>query len=100
MPVWRLEPCDPADPSWEASSHRGPVVLRAPSEAVARETAELAFGVKTRFAPATGMRVSPWLRPHLVRARIVEGPAYPEEGPAEVLDPSFQQDLPPHKREP
>lgn len=99
MPIWRLEPCDPQDSSWEASSHRGPVVVRAPSETIARETAERAFGVKTRFASGKGMHVPPWRRPQLVHARIIESEIYPAEGPVEVLEPSFQQDLSRHERE-
>jgi hypothetical protein len=99
MRIWRLEPCDPLNPSWEASSHRGAVVIRAPSETVARETAERAFGVKTRFAPSKGMHAPPWRRPDLVHARIIESPSYPVEGPVEVLEPSFQRDLPRHERQ-
>lgn len=98
MPIWRLEPCDPQDANWEGSSHRGPVVVRAPSEAIARETAERAFGVKSGFPLGKGMHAPPWRRPQLVRARLIESPIYPAEGPVEVLEPSFQQDLSRHGR--
>ncbi len=94
MPVWRLHPCDPLDPNWEASSHRGPVIVRAHNETAAREIAQRAFGVKTRFGLSKGVLAPPWLRPQLVRAQIVESPAWPAEGPEEVLEPSFGQDLP------
>jgi hypothetical protein len=89
MPVWRLIPIDLDDPNWEASSHRGVVVVRAPSEASAREAAEAAFGARTRFAPGKGMRRPPWMRSELVRAEIIDTPLYPADGPTEVLDPSF-----------
>ncbi|OFW72274.1 MAG: hypothetical protein A2W02_03915 [Alphaproteobacteria bacterium RBG_16_64_48] len=89
MPVWRLIPIDLDDPNWEASAHRGLVVVRAPSEASAREEAEAAFGVPTRFRPGKGMRVPPWMRSELVRAEIIDTPVYPAEGPTEVLEPSF-----------
>ena len=90
MPVWRLIPVDLDDPNWEASSHRGFAVVRAPSEASARETAESAFGVPTRFSPGKGMRQPPWKRSELVRAEIIDSPLYPAEGPTEVLEPSFE----------
>ena len=93
MPIWRLEPCDPQDPNWEASSHRGAVVVRAPDETIARKTAEKAFGVKTRFPLGKGVHAPPWCRPQLVRAQIIENAAYPAAGPVEILEPTFQQDL-------
>lgn len=89
MPVWRLIPIDLDDPNWEASSHRGLAVVRAPSEAAARETAEAAFGVATRFSPGKGMKLPPWTRSELVRAEVIDSPLYPAEGPSEVLEPSF-----------
>ena len=89
MPVWRLIPVDLGDPNWEASAHRGLVIVRAPSEASARETAEAAFGAPTRFRPGKGMRVPPWMRSELVRAEIIDHPVYAVEGPTEILEPSF-----------
>ena len=91
MPIWRLTPIDAEDPNWEASSHRGLVVVRARSEASAREAAEKAFGVPTRFPPGKGMRVPPWMRSELVRAEIIDSPIYPAEGPTEVLEPFFKE---------
>lgn len=90
MPVWKLTPIDLDDPNWEASSHRGLVIVRAPNEASARKAAEEAFGVPTRFRPTKGMRVPPWMRSELVRAEIVDNPIYSAEGPTEVLEPSFE----------
>jgi hypothetical protein len=89
MPIWLLEPHDLNDPNWEASSHHGPVIVRAPSEAAARQIAEEAFGVKTRFAPGKGQHLPPWQRAELVGAKIIEDTIYSEEGPDEVLEPSF-----------
>ena len=62
MPIWKLTPIDLDDPNLESSSHRGLVVIRARSEVSAREAAEEAFGVPTRFPPGKGMRVPPWMR--------------------------------------
>jgi len=89
LPVWRLIPIDLEDRNWEASSHRGLAIVRAPSEASARETAEEAFGIPIRFPPGKGSRVPPWLRSEIVRAEIIENPVYPVEGPTEVLEPFF-----------
>lgn len=94
MPIWRLQPTDPGDPNWEASSHCGPVTVRAANEAEARRLAQEAFGVRTRFALGRGVLAPPWLRPDLVSIEIVEGGDFAAEGPAEVLVPSFEEDLP------
>jgi hypothetical protein len=91
MPIWKLTPIDLDDPNWESSSHRGLVVVRAPNEGSAREVAEKAFGVPTRFPPGKGMRVPPWMRSELVRAEIIDSPIYPAEGPTEVLEPFFKE---------
>jgi hypothetical protein len=91
MPIWKLTPIDLDDPNWESSSHRGLVVVRAPNEGSAREAAEKAFGVPTRFPPGKGMRVPPWMRSELVRAEIIDSPIYPAEGPTEVLEPFFKE---------
>jgi hypothetical protein len=93
MPIWRLIPVDPLDPKWAASSHRAPAVVRAPDERLARETAAEAFAVQVRFMPGQGIRVPPWRRPQSVRAELLRDPPYPEEDPAEVLEPPFDHDL-------
>ena len=59
------------------------------SLAQAREAAEKAFGVPTRFPPGKGLRVPPWLRSEIVRAEIIDNPVYPVEGATEVLEPFF-----------
>jgi hypothetical protein len=91
MPIWKLVPIDPDDPNWEASSHRELVIVRASHEASARKAAEDAFAVKTRFAAGKGLRVPPWTRSDLVRAEIIESPIYADEGPTEILEPSFKE---------
>jgi hypothetical protein len=98
MAIWRLIPIDLADPSWVGSSHRGPVLVRARDEALARETAQAAFGAATRFVPGKGVPIPPWTRPQLVRAERIEHPFYPDEGPAEVLEPSFEANLVPEEK--
>jgi hypothetical protein len=96
MAIWRLIPIDHLDPSWEASSHCGPVTVRAPDETSARQTAEAAFGIKSRFVAGQGIKVPPWTRNQLVRAEVVDQPSYSAEGSTEVLEPTFVHDLQPH----
>jgi len=91
MLIWRLTPIDLEDPNWEASSHRGLIIVRAPNEASARKAAEEAFGVQTRFPAGKGMRVPPWTRSELVHAEIIDSPIYSAGGTTEVLEPSFKE---------
>lgn len=93
MAIWRLTPVDLDDPSWEASSHRGHAIVRAESEDAAREIAQQAFGVKTGFRPQHRIVAPPWKRGELVGAEHVKDPRFEEEGPDEVLFPSFGADL-------
>jgi hypothetical protein len=88
MAIWKLTPVDLADACWDSSSHRGIALVRAASEAKARELAEKAFGVKTRFPPGGGIKPPPWLRASHVRAERVDDPMYDPEGPPEVLRPA------------
>ncbi len=98
MPIWKLSPIDAGDPSWEASSHRGVVIVRAPDEDAAREEAQKRFGVKTAFPPGQGVKAPPWRRGHLARAQIIKDERYAPEGPSEVLFPTFDADLQPQSR--
>lgn len=88
MPLWKLNPTDLSDPNWEANSHRGMAVVRAPDEATARAAAAEAFDVPTRFPPTGGAKLSPWHSPALVKAERIGDPRY-EEGPTEILDRAF-----------
>lgn len=93
MTLWKLTPVDLADSNWAASSHRDVVIVRAPNEDLARDEAEKAFGVKTRFTSGGGVKAPPWKRSDLVTAKIIAGDIYQAEGPPEVLEPSFEADL-------
>ncbi len=88
MFIWRLSPIDLADPNWEASSHRAAAIIRAASEKAAREVAQKAFGVKTRFNHS-GPVITPWKRAEMVRAERIHDERYDPDGPPEVLSPSF-----------
>jgi len=87
MAIWALTPVDLTDPNWEASSHRGRVLVRAPNRQKARAIAARAFGVKTGFRPRQGPRFPPWNRAALVTVERVYDSRFEERGATEVLDP-------------
>ena len=89
MPIWKLTPLDPRDPSWQASAHCAIAIVRAPDEEAAREAAQKAFGVKTGFTPGGGIKLPPWKRASLVKAERIKDDRYELEGPTEVLEPTF-----------
>lgn len=91
MAIWHLSPVNLDDPSWQASSHRGAAVIRAENENEAREIAQEAFGVKTGFRPQRHIIAPPWKSTELVHAVHVSDPRFEEEGPAELLSPSFKE---------
>jgi osmotically-inducible protein OsmY len=99
MAIWQLSPVDLSDPNWEASSHRGSAIVRAPDEKTAREAAQSAFGVQTRFRHHPRL-VSPWMRAALVHASRIEDRRFDPEGPSGVLVPSFEADLAAHPKTP
>jgi len=86
MSLWKLMPIDRLDPNWEASTHRGGAIVRAPTEMDARKVAAKAFAVATRFPPGHGLRAPPWTRAALVNAERIEDPRYPADGNDEVLE--------------
>jgi osmotically-inducible protein OsmY len=99
MPIWQLSPVDLSDPNWEASSHRGTVIVRAPDEKTAREAAQSAFGVATRFKHHPRL-IAPWTRAKLVHASHIEDQRFDPEGPSGVLVPTFEADLAAHPKKP
>ncbi len=86
MPVWELEPIDPDDFNWRASTYKGRVVIRAPDEDRAREIAILAFAIGTRRELHEGVPFCPWDHEDKVRCRQLTDPRYPEDGPEEILE--------------
>lgn len=88
MALWKLTPVDPADANWQASSHRELAIVRADNERAARELAQKAFGVKTRFTPGAGVTAPPWLREELVTAERIHDARWDENGAPEMLEPS------------
>jgi osmotically-inducible protein OsmY len=99
MAIWQLSPIDLSDPNWEASSHRGTAIVRAPDEKTAREVAQSAFGMTTMFKHHPRL-IAPWTRAKLVHASHIEDRRFDPEGPSGVLVPSFETDLAAHPKKP
>lgn len=57
---YRLTPIDLAEPIWEASTVRGPIWLRANTEAEARQLAKRATVIAVAVKPGTVHEGSPW----------------------------------------
>jgi hypothetical protein len=60
MPLWKLEPIDAADRSWDASTYKGEVIVRADDEKRARRLAVRAFGIATRVVLGESIKLVPW----------------------------------------
>src|SRR5512134_2597918 len=93
MLIFKLTPLSTDDPFWLASSHRAPVIVRAPDEESARAAAQKQFGVAARFAAGTRIVGAPWMRTNLARVEIIENSRHATDGPLEVIEPSFETDL-------
>ena len=87
MPIWKLSPIDLTDPSWEASTHKGAAIVRAPDEHTARAAASIAFALATLVVHGRRTIIPPWRYAGLVSAERVAGIRWPEEGKIEILDP-------------
>ena len=87
MPIWKLEPVDPDEHHWRASTYVGPVIVRAPDEARAGRVAADAFGIAAEKLPGAEVPVSPWIHPWLVTCVRLENSDYDEEGPDTILGP-------------
>jgi hypothetical protein len=61
MPIWHVL-VDLMDSNWEASSHRGPVGVRTPDAASARETAE-AMSLARRRCESAALDAN-WFEPY------------------------------------
>jgi hypothetical protein len=79
--VYRLTPVYLTDLDWQASTHRGEAIVRAASEAEARDLATRAF-------TARGVAQSPWNYAYAVEVRVLDDGHYPAEGPPGVLEPA------------
>ena len=87
MPIWRLEPLDTDDPNWRASTYADEVIVRAPSETIARLAACTQFRILAAKAIGGLVPKCPWEYAEFVSAEVVDDPAWPVEGPVEILHP-------------
>ena len=87
MPIWKLEPVNPAEYHWRASAYVGPVILRAPDEARAGGVAGEAFGIVAEMLPGAKMPLVPWVHSRLVTCVQLENSGFDEEGPEAILGP-------------
>ncbi len=71
--IWRLKALNFSSPHWEASTYQGNVIVRAETEANARQLATEAFWIATEKIPGKEVAVNPWSQPRLVQAAVLEG---------------------------
>ncbi len=79
MPIWKLEPINPNDDHWGASTYNGPLFARAADEDIARELATSEYLI--------GAGKSPWLYAWLTNITRIEDSDYDEDGPDAILGP-------------
>ena len=87
MPTWKLEPVNPGEDHWRASTYVGPVIVRAPNEVKARGLAADAFGIAAEKPPGAKVPLLPWVHSWLVTCVRLENSAFDEEGPDTILGP-------------
>ncbi len=79
MPIWKLEPINPDDDHWGASTYNGPLIVRAADEDIARELATAEYRI--------GTEKSPWLYAWLTNIIRIEDSEYDEDAPDTILGP-------------
>ncbi len=87
MPIWKLEPVNPDEHHWRASTYVGPVIVRAPDEATAGSVAANAFGIAAEKPPGAEVPLLPWVHSWLVTCVRLENSDFDEEGPEAILGP-------------
>ena len=83
MQIYQLFPAVTDAPEWQSSAFKGPVLVRAETEAHARELACDRYWV----ASLAGGRTAPWIRADLVQAEVLPHSCYPLHACAMILEP-------------
>lgn len=83
MQIYQLFPAVTDAPEWQSSAFKGPVLVRAESEAQARELACDRYWIASRAAG----RTPPWTQAELVQAEVLVQPRYPLDGRSMILEP-------------
>ena len=84
MATFRLTPTKTDHPFWDGSDHREEVLVRAPSERIARSAAGLVFGVAVTAKLGNDTPLSPWKDASLASCEIVDPD---DEGAVEIIEP-------------
>lgn len=87
MAIWKLEPINLNNRTWEASTYRGEVIVRADSETKAREIAYSAFVIATGKRRGEMISINPWKHPAEVSAVTIKDKKYEGNGKEEILGP-------------
>ena len=88
MAIWQLDPIDPKDHNWRASTYSRRVIVRAPTEERARQIATLAFRIVPNYIPGMEELLSPWDYESLVECQKIEPGSYQEDGAEAILEPA------------
>lgn len=83
MQIYQLFPAVTDAPEWQSSAFKGPVLVRAETEAHARELACDRYWITSLAAG----RTAPWVRTDLVQAEVLEQSCYPLNDRAMILEP-------------
>ena len=86
MHIYQLSPAVTNAPEWKSSAFKGPVLVRAETEAHARDLARDRYWIASK---AEG-RTPPWSRADLVQAEVLTQPRYPTAGRSMILEPMDQ----------
>ena len=87
MPIWRLEPINPDDHHWRASTYSGPLSVRAAEEDKARKLAASQFRIDAENHLGAEVPRTPWLYSWLVNCTRIETSEFEEDGPEPILGP-------------
>lgn len=85
--VWRLAPVDLSSENWNASTHKGEMIVRAPTERRAREMATAACAIAHGRLPSGRTALNPWnrMKGETACERLANHEA--EAGPEAILSP-------------
>ena len=87
MPIWRLEPINPDDHHWRASTYAGPLTVRAADEDKARELAVSQFRIGAEKPLGAEVPRTPWHYSWLATCTRIEASEFEEDGPETILGP-------------
>ena len=87
MALWKLEPVNPSEHHWRASTYIGPVIARAPDELEARSLAVDSFCVAAQVLPGMDTPLLPWAYKWLVTCERFAESGFEEDGPDTILGP-------------